>query len=99
MADFLAVAKYLVKPSGRIWFVFHPDRLLDFFHCVGKQNLALLRLRMVHGSLAAPARIFLAELAKGRKSTTTVLPPLIVYDDEGEYTSEVRAILGEGGGQ
>jgi tRNA1Val (adenine37-N6)-methyltransferase len=98
MAEFLAAAKYLVKPSGRIWFIYHPDRLIEFICCAGEQKLAVLRLRMVHGSLGAPARIFLAELAKGKKGTVTVLPPLIIHDDTGEYTGEARVILGEGGG-
>ena len=95
IADFLAMAKYLVKPSGRICFVYHPDRLAEFISCAGAQNLALLRLRMVHGSLAAPARIFLAELAKGSKGSPTVLPPLIVHDSDGGYTSEIKTMLAE----
>jgi tRNA1Val (adenine37-N6)-methyltransferase len=94
IADFLSVAKYLVKPSGRIGFVYHPDRLAEFIHCAAGLKLALLRLRMVHGTADAPAKIFLAELAKGRKGATTVLPPLIVYDDDGSYTPEMCRILG-----
>lgn len=93
MAEFLAAAKYLVKPSGRIWFIYHPDRLVEFIHCAREQKLAVLRLRMVHGSVNAPAKMFLAELAKGRKGTTAILPPLIVHDDKGEYTPETLQIL------
>lgn len=93
MADFLAVAKYLVKPSGRIWFIYHPDRLIEFIRYAGEQKLAVLRLRMVHGSSNAPAKMFLAELAKARKGTSAILPPLIVYDDNGNYTPEVSQIL------
>lgn len=94
IADFLASAKYLVKPAGRICFVYHPDRLGEFIHCATELKLCLLRLRMVHGRLDAPARIFLAELAKGRKGATEVLPPLIVYGADGEYTPEMQALLG-----
>jgi len=97
IADFLAAAKYLVTPAGRIAFVYHPDRLAEFIHCAAELKLALLRLRMVHGTLDAPAKIFLAELAKGRKGTTTVLPPLIVYGADGAYTAEMRGILGTDG--
>lgn len=95
LADFLSTAKYLVKPSGRICFVYHPDRLAEFIHRSGELKLSLLRLQMVHGTAAAPARIFLAELAKGRKSHTLVMPPLIIYDEAGNYTHEARLILGE----
>lgn len=95
LVQFLEASKYLVSPAGRIFFVYHPDRLAEFIHRAASLKLALPRLRMVHGTIAAPARIFLAELAKGRKSATAVLPPLIVYGEDGEYTPEARLILGE----
>jgi len=95
MAEFLAAAKYLVKPSGRIWFIYHPDRLIEFIRCAEEQKLVVLRLRMVHGSCDAPAKMFLVELAKGRKGSVAILPPLIVRDGRGDYTSEIRAILGQ----
>ena len=96
IADFLSAAKYLVKPSGRIWFIYHPDRLQEFVHLASELNLSLLRIRMVHGNKGAPAKIFMAELAKGRKGITEVLPPLIMYEDNGDYTAEAKGILGEG---
>jgi len=95
LADFLAVAKYLVTPSGAICFISHPSRLAEFVHCAGELKLSLLRLRMVHGSAAAPATMFLAHLAKGRRGDTLVLPPLLVHNDQGDYTQEVRRILGD----
>ncbi len=95
MADFLAMAKYLVRPGGRIWFVHLPDRLAEFIHGAAGLNLSLLRLRMVHPNPGSPARIFLAELAKGRKGSTIVLPPLLVRGQDGGYTAEAGRILGE----
>ncbi|ABK99033.1 tRNA1(Val) (adenine(37)-N6)-methyltransferase [Pelobacter propionicus] len=95
LSDFLATAKYLVKPGGRIWFVHLPERLAEFIHVAAGLNLSLLRLRMVHPDQGSPARIFLAELAKGRKGTTMVLPPLLVRRQDGAYTAEAGRILGE----
>jgi tRNA1Val (adenine37-N6)-methyltransferase len=95
IAGFLSTAKYLVKPAGRIWFIYHPDRLAEFIHQAATLNLSLLRLRMVHGAITSPARIFLAELAKSRKGATAVLPPLVIHDEDGSYTPEARLILGE----
>jgi tRNA1Val (adenine37-N6)-methyltransferase len=94
LADFLAVAKYLVKPSGAICFISHPSRLLEFIHYAGELKLSLLRLRVVHSSAALPATMFLAQLAKGRKGDTSVLPPLFVHNEQGGYTDEVGRILG-----
>ena len=61
-------------------------------------KLSPVRLRMVHGNSTAEARMFLVELAKGRKCDLSVLPPLFVYDDNGEYTREMEMILGEEAG-
>jgi tRNA1Val (adenine37-N6)-methyltransferase len=95
LSDFLATAKYLVKPCGKIWFIHLPDRLAEFIHRAAGLNLSLLRLRMVHPDPDAPARIFLAELAKGRKGGCVVLPPLILRDRDGAYSCEASRMLGE----
>jgi tRNA1Val (adenine37-N6)-methyltransferase len=94
LADFMAAAKYLVKPAGRICFIYHPSRLAEFIATAVELKLALLRLRMVHGTVGAEAKMFLAELAKGRRGDVTIEAPLIVYDDQGEYTAEVEKMLG-----
>lgn len=95
LADFLAAAKYLVKPvTGRICLVYHTDRLPDLMVEAAVQKLAVVRLRMVHGLPDAVAKVFLVELAKGRKNVNLeVLPPLIVRSDGENYTAEVRSIL------
>ncbi len=94
LADFLAAAKYLVKPSGRICFVYLPSRLAELISCARDMKLAVLRLRMVHGNEHAIAKIFLVELAKGRRGELKVEPPLFVRDASGNYTAEAAAILG-----
>jgi tRNA1Val (adenine37-N6)-methyltransferase len=94
LADFLAAAKYLVKPTGKICFIYHPSRLAEFFTESAALKLSPLRLRMVHGNDAAEARMFLIEMAKGRKGELKVLPPLLVYAGNGSYTHEMTRILG-----
>lgn len=96
LADFLAAAKYLVKPSGTICFVYHTSRLPELFVTAAGQKLSPLRLRLVHGFPDAPAKMALLEFVKGRKGSFDVLPPLIVREPGGEYTQEVKRIFGEG---
>jgi tRNA1Val (adenine37-N6)-methyltransferase len=96
LADFLVAAKYLIKPSGRICFIYPPSRLAEFIHCAGELKLAMLRLRMVHGTTQSVAKMFLVELAKGRRGDVTVEPPLIIYSQQCEYSVEAARILGVG---
>lgn len=95
LADFLGAAKYLVKPGGRICFIHHPSRLAEFIACSQQLKLALLRLRMVHGTLDGKATMFLAELAKGSRGGLTVEAPLVVRDEKGKYSKEVAKMIGE----
>lgn len=98
LPDFLAAAKNLVKLSGRICFIYHPSRLVEFLREAETLKLSPVRLRLVHGNSTAEGRMFLVELVKGRKSDLAVLPPLFVYDENGDYTQEMTMILGENGG-
>ncbi|MBT1072526.1 tRNA1(Val) (adenine(37)-N6)-methyltransferase [Pelotalea chapellei] len=89
LADFLAAAKYLVKPSGRICLIQLPSRLPELMALAAQQKLAVLRLRTIHNNAGSPASMFMVELAKGRRSTPVVEAPLFVRDMAGEYTDEV----------
>jgi len=89
LADFLAAAKYLVKPSGRICMIHLPARLVELAALAAEMKLSILRLRMVHNNQVSPATMFMAELAKGRRTAPVVEAPLFVRDMQGEYTDEV----------
>lgn len=89
LTDFLDAAKYLVKPSGKICFIHLPSRLQEFMALASQKKLAVLRLRMVHNKVGAPATMFLAELAKGRRTAPVVEAPLFVRGPDDEYTDEV----------
>ncbi len=95
LADFLAAAKYLVKPvTGRICMICHTSRLAELFVLAASLKLSPLRLRLVHGLSDTPAKVFLVELAKARNNVALeVLPPLIVRSDPDNYTDEVHRIL------
>jgi len=93
LADFLSVAKYLVKPGGRICIIYHVSRLTEIFAQAAILKLALLRMRMVHANPLAKSSMVLVELIKARKNDLEVLSPLFVHDASGEYSIEMKRIL------
>ncbi|MEI6702583.1 MAG: methyltransferase [Deltaproteobacteria bacterium] len=93
LADFLAAAKFLVRPSGKICFIQLPSRLAEFVSLATEMKLSLLRLRLVHSDADSPATMFMAELAKGRRGAPVVESPLFVRGMDGEYTNEVSKML------
>jgi tRNA1Val (adenine37-N6)-methyltransferase len=94
LEDFLATAKYLVRPGGRIAFVHLAARLGEFLATAASLRLVPLRLQLVHGTGEADAKMFLCELTRGRGGELTVLPPLFLWEKEGVYTSRALAMMG-----
>jgi len=80
LADFLAVAKRLVKPGGSVCMIYHPERLAEMIAACLNLKLCPVRLQMVHGTYSLPARIFMIEVLKGRKGALEVLPPIAVRE-------------------
>lgn len=80
LADFLALAKKMVRPSGSICFIYHPSRLTELLATAQALKLSPTRLQLVHGDRSLPARMFLLEMVKGKKAELAVLPPLLVRD-------------------
>jgi tRNA1(Val) A37 N6-methylase TrmN6 len=57
---------------------------------VTEMKLSVLRLRMIHNNIESPATMFMAELAKGRRSTPVVEPPQFVRDLAGKYCEVIK---------
>lgn len=93
LADFMSIAKYLVKPGGRICLIYHVSRLVELFAEAVALKLAPLRLRLVHDTVQSGAGMFMVELAKGRRGDMIIEPPLIVRDAKGLYTPEMRRVM------
>jgi len=79
LADFLAAAKYLVQPAGRICLIYHVSRLLELCAAAERLKLSPLRLQMVHGDEGSEARQFMVELAKGRTGELKILQPCFLH--------------------
>lgn len=94
LADFMTIAKYLVKPGGRICFIYHVSRLAELIAEAVALKLAPLRLRLVHDTTQSEAGMFMIELAKGRRGNMIIAPPLIVRDADGRYTTEMCRVMG-----
>lgn len=87
----------LLKQGGKAAFVHRPGRLLDIVSAMRTNRLEPKRIQFVYPKRGKEANTLLIEAIKDGKPDLKVLPPLYVYEDNNEYTPEVRALLyGEG---
>lgn len=84
----------LLKMNGKAYFVHRPDRLLEILDTMRANRLAPKKVRFIYPKADREANMILLEAIKdGKEDGFRVLPPLYVYDNTGEYTPEVQAIL------
>ncbi|MCM3620540.1 tRNA1(Val) (adenine(37)-N6)-methyltransferase [Sutcliffiella horikoshii] len=93
LEDVVRVSSHIAKQGGKVAFVHRPGRLLDIVTLMRKYRLEPKRLQFVHSKLGKPANTLLIEGIKDGNPDLKILPPLLVYDENGEYTPEVRKML------
>lgn len=90
--DIASAANWLLKYHGRFCFMLPAYRLSEVFTTLKANQLEPKRLRMVHSKRDKEARLALIEAMKGVSSGVQVLPPLIIHNDDGTDTDELKRI-------
>ncbi len=94
LEDFIQMAAYMVKYRGRFALVQLPERFAEAIVLAKSYGLEIKKLQWVHSFVHKPAWIFLAEFVKGGSPGLEVLPPLIMYNPDGSYTTTTLEYYG-----
>ena len=81
-----------LKEGGTFILAYPPLRLTEVLEYLNLHKLFPARLRFIHGSRNAEARIFLVEAIKRRRADCVIEPPLYVYNEDGSYSREMEQI-------
>ncbi len=81
-----------LRNRGRYFLIFASDRLSELVFLLRKRNLEPKRMRLVHPHKDKPASLVLIEAVRSAGTGLEVLPPLIVHEQGGGYSEEVREI-------
>jgi tRNA1(Val) A37 N6-methylase TrmN6 len=92
LEDIVKVSNQLVKYGGQVAYVYRAQRLAELLSLMEDYNLAARRLRLIHSRQDSLAKLVLVEAVKGGGSDLKAAPPLVIYDDKGEYTTEIEEI-------
>src|SRR5699024_1603580 len=94
LAVLLDSAEQVLKPGGRLFLVHRAVRTAELIGQLEQRQLHVQRLRMVQPFAEQPANLLLLEARKGGRGDTLVLPPLLVYAQQGCYSREMERIYG-----
>lgn len=84
----------VLKPGGRFFMVHRPRRLIEIIQTMKQYGLEPKRMKFVHPYVEREANMVLIEAVRGGGALLKVEPPVIVFNDQGEYSEEIRTTYG-----
>lgn len=93
LEDAVKASSQLVRQGGKVAFVHRPGRLMDIITVMRQYRLEPKRIQFVYPKQGKEANTLLIEAIKDGSPDLKILPPLFVYNEDGEYSAEIRKIL------
>ncbi len=93
LSAWIKAAHDSLKPKGQVFIIHRADALASILDALSK-GFGEIAIKPVQPRQDKPAKRVLIAARKGSKAPLTLLPPLILHDDEGsKYSAEADAIL------
>ncbi len=90
LEDFIRVSGELLRERGELFMVHRPSRLVDIFVYSRKYRLEPKTIRMVLPKEGEEANIVLIHMVKNGGADLSVLPPLVIHEQNGGFTMELE---------
>ena len=92
LEDFIKIAKDLLKDKGEFYMVHRPERLVDILSLMRKYKIEPKILRLVYSNKNKEPKLILIKGIKNAKQFLKLESNLYIYDENGEYTEEIKKI-------
>ncbi|MCQ2452265.1 MAG: methyltransferase [Oscillospiraceae bacterium] len=92
LEDACLAARWSVRWGGRFCMVHKPERSAELQYVMHDCGLEPKRLRFVQSKVGTPPNLVLVESVRGAKPGITVEAPLILLNDDGSESPELRSI-------
>lgn len=82
----------ILSSEGKLFFCYDVKQINNILLLLSKYKFNLEALQFVHPKVSKDATLILVYAKRNSKSLTKVLKPLIVFDENNEFTSEIQEI-------
>lgn len=89
LEEIIKASDYLLKPLGKLFLVHRPNRLVDIFFNMRKYNIEPKYIEFIKPNKSKMANLVLIKGVKGAGEELKI-GEVIVYDENGEYTEEIK---------
>ena len=92
LEDFIKTASELLKHRGKLYMVYRPNRLVEVFELMKSYKIEPKKIRFVQNRKDEKPNLVLIKGVKAANPHLIVEKPLIIFDEDGNYTQEVNKI-------
>ncbi len=90
--ELIAESAKLLRFGGSFYMVHRTRRMAEIILLMSKYGIEPKKIYLVYPKKGKNADTFIVEGKRGGKSGLLVPPPIVVYDENGDYTPEVRSL-------
>lgn len=95
LEDVIENSAAILKTGGSLYLVHQPNRLTEIFSLCEKNGMQAKQLCLICSKVDSPATAVLVKAVKGAKSGLEILPNIVVFDQDGNYTKTVKHLYGQ----
>lgn len=95
LEDIIEKSSKLLKDLGEFYMVHRAERLADIMCLLRKYKLEPKNIRFVHSKSGEKPELILVRAVRSAKEFLKIDTPLIIYNENGEYTDEILKIYGK----
>lgn len=95
LEDFIRVAAEQLKDKGAFYMINRPERIADIIEYLRKYKLEPKEIRFVQPMTNKAPNEVLVKAVKNGGKFLKIREPLIIYNENGEYTQEILKIYGK----
>lgn len=92
LSDFIEVSSKLLKDKGELYIVHKPERLVDIIEIMRDNKIEPKKIRFVYPNNKKDCNLILIKGVKGGNKFLKIEKPLYIYDENGEYSQEIKLI-------
>jgi tRNA1Val (adenine37-N6)-methyltransferase len=97
LKDLIKKSNSVLKSSGKLFFCYDSKQLKDIVLCLNEFKFNLEALQFVHPNAKKEASLVMVYAKKSSKSLLKIFEPLVVFDDNKDFTKDVLQIYKDAG--
>ena len=95
LEDVVTAARFVLKFHGVFCMVHLASRLCEIVDTLHRHQMEMKRLQIIQPKFGRDANLIMIEAMVGANvGNLKILPPLVVHEDNGDYTADIKKIYG-----